>query len=53
MAAYRVNFRMQTKTISNERARYAVHGAAAYIRRGLAVLAHTAEYFAARRKGAV
>ena len=44
---------MTTKTISNERARYAVHSAAAYVRRGLAVLAHSAEYFAARREGAM
>ena len=40
---------MKTKTIPNERVRYAVHSAAAYIRRGLAVLANDAEYFAARR----
>ena len=44
---------MQTKTISNERARYVVHSAAAYIRRGLAVLANTAGYNAARQGVAV
>ena len=44
---------MQTKTIPNERARYAVHSAAAYIRRGLAVLANAAGYIAARREVAV
>ena len=44
---------MQTENISNERARYAVHSAAAYIRRGHAVLANAAGYDAARREAAV